>query len=278
MGYSPPTPKPAGMCQRQIQSPACKKLWIKLTIDKERPGIANNPAVEVETPTRSQHQEADEHDHGVLDEAPASADPVTNNADADLAGHDADDFEVGNSGNPVARAFLAARTPALRPGGSKQGREVADTEQDIAFETQSGAGQDCVAKVVREGAERVVLEHLPRRLGLLLVLGSLDATNELYALQQGQVGPVDTLGREAVFWMGHVAENAAFLLRGACAVLQNRVFFIFLACFGTVWHGDHARRRVVMYAVTVGVKGRHLDSYEKFWTPDECRGLVLITP
>jgi hypothetical protein len=240
MGYSPPTPKPEQFVRFQlIMAP---KQGAKLTIKEERPSVADDPAVEVQTPARSQHQQADEHDQSILDQTPASSNPVTNNADSDLAGHDAHDFKIGDGSNPVIGAFLPARSPALRPRRGEQRLEIADTEENVPLEPQAGAGEDGIAEIPRERAERVPLEHLPGRAQLLLVLGGLHAADEFYALPEGEIGPVDALGREAVFGMGHVAEDTAFLLRGAFAVLASRVVFVLITCCRAVRHRDFPQR------------------------------------
>lgn len=48
-------------------------------VEEERPGIADDPALKSKTPGSGKHEETDKHDDGVLDETPATTDPVTNN-------------------------------------------------------------------------------------------------------------------------------------------------------------------------------------------------------
>lgn len=47
------------------------------TVEEERPGVANDPAVLGDTPSSSQHQQTDKHDGGILDQTPATTDPKT---------------------------------------------------------------------------------------------------------------------------------------------------------------------------------------------------------
>lgn len=48
-------------------------------VEEERPGIANDPALQRKTPGSGKHDQTDKHDDGVLNETPATTDPVTNN-------------------------------------------------------------------------------------------------------------------------------------------------------------------------------------------------------
>jgi hypothetical protein len=47
-------------------------------VEEERPDVADDPAILRYTPSRSQHDETEQHDGRVLDQTPASANPVTN--------------------------------------------------------------------------------------------------------------------------------------------------------------------------------------------------------
>lgn len=47
------------------------------TVEEQRDGVAGDPAVEVGAPGGREHDETDEHDDGVLDETPATADAGT---------------------------------------------------------------------------------------------------------------------------------------------------------------------------------------------------------
>jgi len=69
-----------------------------------------------------------------------------------LTNHDANDFEVGYSGNPVRTAHGRVLTPALGPSGAEEGFQVPDAEEDIPLETQAGTRKHGVADVPAERA------------------------------------------------------------------------------------------------------------------------------
>lgn len=48
-------------------------------VEKQRPSIANNPALEGQTPTGCKHEQTDKHDEGILNKTPATTNPVTEN-------------------------------------------------------------------------------------------------------------------------------------------------------------------------------------------------------
>lgn len=48
-------------------------------VEEERPGIADDPTLQRKTPRSSKHDQTNKHDDGVLNETPATTDPVTNN-------------------------------------------------------------------------------------------------------------------------------------------------------------------------------------------------------
>jgi len=123
-----------------------------LTIEEEGPGVADDPTLEIETPACRDHEQTDKHDGSILDQAPAAADPVANKTDANLADHDADNFKIGDRGDPVVAALGAGLAPTLWPCGGKERLQVANAEQDVAFEAQTGTGQHGVAEVVGQGA------------------------------------------------------------------------------------------------------------------------------
>ncbi|EZF85733.1 hypothetical protein H110_03291, partial [Trichophyton rubrum MR1448] len=60
--------------------------------------------------------------------------------------------------------------------------------------------QDHVFEVETNGCQRIVLEHLPKRRGLLLGLLHVDRGDELDLLHERQIRPVDTLRRVRVVW------------------------------------------------------------------------------
>lgn len=82
----------------------CGSHWIFTTntdaVEEQRPCVADDPAVLVDTPSSSKHEKTDEHDSGILNETPATTNPVTNDTDEDLTNNDTDDFEIGESVEP----------------------------------------------------------------------------------------------------------------------------------------------------------------------------------
>lgn len=48
-------------------------------VEEQGPGIANDPALESKAPRGSEHEKTNKHDDGILDQAPATTNPVTNN-------------------------------------------------------------------------------------------------------------------------------------------------------------------------------------------------------
>lgn len=48
-------------------------------VEEERPSIADDPALESKTPGSGKHEETNKHDDGILNETPATTNPVTNN-------------------------------------------------------------------------------------------------------------------------------------------------------------------------------------------------------
>lgn len=54
------------------------------SVDEERDSVTNNPSLESRSPNRSQENDTDEHDEGVLDESELATDPVSFNSDEDL--------------------------------------------------------------------------------------------------------------------------------------------------------------------------------------------------
>jgi hypothetical protein len=89
----------------------------------------------------------------------------TNNS---LANHDTDDFEVCHGGNPVVRAGSGFLAPAIRPDSFEERLEVTNGEEDITLQTKTGSRNDSMAEIPRERRKRVLLEHGPSSLGLLL--------------------------------------------------------------------------------------------------------------
>lgn len=101
------------------------------TVEEERPDVADHPAVLRDTPGGGQHNQTQEHDQGVLDETPATAEPVTKDTDEDLTDNDAGNFEVVDGGDPggVADGFFL---PAGGEGFLEERFDVADGEEDVS--------------------------------------------------------------------------------------------------------------------------------------------------
>src|SRR5947207_15324553 len=73
-------------------------------VEEQSPDVANNPAILSDTPRTHQHDETEEHDGGILNEAPPSTHPIAENADQDLADNDTADLEIFNSSDPCLTA------------------------------------------------------------------------------------------------------------------------------------------------------------------------------
>ena len=74
------------------------------TIKELRPSVADDPTLQMIascTPSRREHKRSDEHDHRILYQANATADPVAFDAYYDLPKDDADDLEVVDCCDPV---------------------------------------------------------------------------------------------------------------------------------------------------------------------------------
>ncbi len=118
--------------------------------------------------------------------------PITEKTHNKLAQNNADDFHVGNSGNPVLGAGLVF-CPAVRPDGVEESGKVTNREDNITFDvsnrllpllenlpfkTHSGTGQHSIAYVPRERAERIRLRHSTNGAELSRCLGCIRACNE----------------------------------------------------------------------------------------------------
>lgn len=162
---------------------------------------------------------------------------------SNLTDHDTNDLKVGDSGDPVHRALAIVRlaAPARLPaiGGGEVAAQVTDGEQDVALEAEAGAGQDGVVPVPAQGTEGVLLHHGADLGQLLLGLGIVDRGDELDALGQGQVGPVDALWRVAVVRVCDVVEDLALLVGGDAGVW--RVGVCLITGLWPVGHGDLPR-------------------------------------
>lgn len=76
-----------------------------------------------------------------------------------LTNHDTDNLKICHTGNPVGAASRML-TPAFRPGLLEERLEVTNGEEDITLETESGTGDDGMAKVPAEGGQGILLDHL----------------------------------------------------------------------------------------------------------------------
>lgn len=222
----------------------CCAFGRELAVEEERPSIADNPALEGQTPRSREHEQTDKHDGGILNETPATTNPITNNTNDQLANHDTDNLEICYGSDPVAAALGSIVTPALRPGGFEERLDVADTEEDVALETKTGTGKDGVTEVPRDGAERVLLHHATDGLELLLRLLILDLVDEGYPLAQGQVGPVGAVFCVDVVRLCEVAEDG-LLVVGIRRVAEGKLKSL-VTGGRAVRHGDQTRRRVVV--------------------------------
>lgn len=206
-------------------------------VEEERPSVANDPALEGHAPRGSEHEETDEHDDGVLNETPATADPITNDTNKDLTDHDTNDFEVGDGGDPVLAADLGALEgviPALGPDLLEERLQVTNGEEDVALETETSTGDNGVAEVPAERRKGILLHHAAN--GGELLGGSLavDLVDELEALGQRQVSPVDTFGGVAIVGTGDMAEDGALL----GASISDGVIVEILGASRAVRNGD----------------------------------------
>lgn len=162
--------------------------------------------------------------------AAARYSPVPEHADQNLADDDAANLEILDRGNPGLGADFE-RLPAGGEAGLKEGLEVPDGEEHIStssssargtgtwghagsfspFQAQAGAGQDHVPEVVREGAERVGLEHGPDAGQLAPALFGISSKHKLDLLHQRHVGPVDAGGIVVVVGTQQIVEDLLLL-------------------------------------------------------------------
>ena len=152
------------------------------TVEEKRPNVADDPAILSDTPRAHQHDEADEHDRGILNETPTSTKPITKDTNEDLTHDDTADFEIVNSRDPrrvanrtVFRLCLGGCTPAEWEGSGEEGLQVPDGEEDVTFQTKTGTGEDHVAEIVANWGQRVLFGHGPDARQLTPGLGSVDA-------------------------------------------------------------------------------------------------------
>lgn len=83
-----------------------------------------------DTPGASQHDQAQEHDPGILQQTPTTTHPVTNDTNEDLTDDYTDDFEVGNSVDPLLITNFVT-IPASRERMLKEGGDVSDGQENV---------------------------------------------------------------------------------------------------------------------------------------------------
>jgi hypothetical protein len=181
--------------------------WIFATnskgIEHQGKSVQDDPAFQRFSPHRRKQNGTDKHDDNILDQTPPTSNPITNEADADLAEDNTDDFEVTDRGDPVLRADFVG-FPARWPNGLEEGRKIADGEESITFDEHTHTGNDIRAEEVADRLERVLLklghkeEELAMGFGIRLLIDPIDA---LFERQVGPVGcaVVHVGGEEFVF-------------------------------------------------------------------------------
>ena len=70
------------------------------------------------TPCGTEHEQANEHNHSILNQTPSTPQPVAKKTDQDLTNDNANDFEVSDGLDPyfLARSIVG---PTVREGCSK---------------------------------------------------------------------------------------------------------------------------------------------------------------
>lgn len=82
---------------------------------------------------------------------------------------------------------------------------------DSPFQTETSTRNHTCSEVVTDGAERIVLEHLPEVAGLSPVLLCVDVGDKLDALAEGQVGPVGPVGIVEIVGVEQSMEHAGLV-------------------------------------------------------------------
>lgn len=134
------------------------------TENEERNGVHNDPAVEGCAPHSCEKDGPEEHGCCILNDAPSSADPITNDSDHDLAADDANNLEIVDSLDPDFAADFAADLVlfvALRPHRLKQTEDVSDGEENITFTEEAKTGDDKVSEIKGEWLQRIIFEDVP---------------------------------------------------------------------------------------------------------------------
>ena len=115
-------------------------------IEKERPDVADDPAILCHTPGCRKHYQTQGHDGSILDQTPATANPVTDNTNENLTysqsirfegneekpltNDDTADFEIVDAGDPSFAAGFEG-LPAIGEGSLEKRFDVANGEQDV---------------------------------------------------------------------------------------------------------------------------------------------------
>ena len=79
------------------------------------------------------------------------------------------------------------------------------------FEEETSTGNDSVAHVPADWAERVFLHHASKLAKLLHNLSGVDLVDKGKALAQAHVGPIDTLAVVGVIWENEVVEDVTLV-------------------------------------------------------------------
>ena len=193
-----------------------------------------------------------------------------------------DNLEVGDGERPLLVADLVG-LPALWPHGLEERGQVSNGEenvagedcqrrktkvmcsgsfwgecggQDIPLQTESRTGEDGVPEVPADGGQRIRLDHGSEGGQLLLGLRIVDLVDEGDALHDGQIGPVDALGRVAVIGLEEVGEDGLLIVGVVLVGVGGRV----VARLGAVGDGDDARIGGVMVPVVVKKVGHLVDA------------------
>ena len=100
------------------------------------------------------------------------------------------------------------RIPAGGESFLEERLDVTDGEKHVTLQTETGTGQDHVAEVVGNRRERVLLHHGPDAAQFALGFLGVVRSHETDLLEQGQVGPVGTLGGIAVIGTNEGIESS----------------------------------------------------------------------
>lgn len=99
-------------------------------VEEQNPGIKDHPSIQAGSPRGGEQDKTQKHDGSILDETKATANPISDETDQDLANGDPKDFEVVDRLDPRLGADLVG-LPAGRKGGFEEGANVADGEEDV---------------------------------------------------------------------------------------------------------------------------------------------------